>query len=490
MRRHADAIDLLDYVDEACVTLDARWHITAINRAAERLLGRSRRDFLGRPLADAVPEFAASSLLRLLRRTSLEGVAVTDHVMLAGQRCEVVIFPTASGITLQARAVSAAGGGGAGESSDAPSAEADLRVGEAALRALAHDSNNALVGILGGLAATRRELVGTALEPIVDQMTRSAERLAGLTRRLSALAGRPVAEHRPIDLGALGAAACADLQAAVGPRTRLVHEGDPSLPSCFGDAVLLQQLVGELLSNAVEALPAREGTVRLRTARRVLNAAALQSPWMPSAPAPGEYALLEVEDDGHGIPVEVRERLFTPGTTTRTGASGLGLAAVRSIVRAHGGTIQIEDRPQGGTLVRVALPLAVIPASTLPPATRWQGWGTILVIDDEPDVRQVVARLLEQRGFSVLTAASAREGIARCARAGEGLRAVLLDLTMPLQGGTETLPLLRAVRPGVPVILMSGHAREAAPREADGFLPKPFSEDAFYSIVGRVLQVA
>jgi CheY-like chemotaxis protein len=238
-----------------------------------------------------------------------------------------------------------------------------------------------------------------------------------------------------------------------------------------------------LVSNAREALASRGGKIMIR-AESVHTSGELDADDVLTAPA-GSYVALSVIDNGPGMDAETRRHVFEPFFTTKQSGHGLGLAAVLGIVRAHGGGIRVHSAPESGVDITVLWPAAVtapMRAASAPPIAG----RTVLVIDDEALVRDVVARMVEDLGYSAVTAADGQSGLDLLDR--ESIDAVLVDLTMPQMSGADVVAALRTKRPGLPVVLCSGYDRDGrGPVQADAYLPKPFRLDALQRTLAKLL---
>jgi CheY-like chemotaxis protein len=193
--------------------------------------------------------------------------------------------------------------------------------------------------------------------------------------------------------------------------------------------------------------------------------------------------VLLVKDTGCGMDETTKARIFDPFFSTKFTGRGLGLAAVKGIVRAHHGSISVETAPGQGTAMTVVLPATERADGASEPQREVRGYGNVLVVDDEELVRNMARFALEGCGYTVEQAADGRDAVEKVtARPGE-FAAVLLDLTMPVMGGEEALARIREICPDLPVVLSSGYSEaEAVRRFADhglaGFLQKPYTATA------------
>lgn len=349
---------------------------------------------------------------------------------------------------------------------------------------IAHDFNNLLVAIIGNAGLAMMELPeDLALHEVrecIAHVDRAARRAAELTRQLVAYSGRGQLQTESLDLGRLVGEMGALLEVSV-PKQVSVRYALGEGGVVEGDGSQLRQVVLNLITNAAEATEG-EGRVEVRTGLRVVPEGELG--WLASHRLQGRtYVYLEVEDDGVGMDADTQGRMFDPFFTSKRAGRGLGLAAVLGIVRSHRGGIRVESEPGQGTRVTVLLPRADGPATEEPPPRLASGPmesrdQLVLVVDDEPSVREMAVRALERAGMRVRVATDGLEALAALDALGDEIALVLLDLTMPRLDGVGTLERLRQIAPELPVILSSGYHEqgigESTGRAGVSFLPKPW----------------
>jgi PAS domain S-box-containing protein len=354
---------------------------------------------------------------------------------------------------------------------------------------IAHDFNNLLAGIVSN-AGMAGMLLGpdSPATPYVDRVETGAMRAAGLIDQLLAYAGRGRFEVRALDLSSLVAELLQLLSAGLPKSAAIRSSLAPALPAVEGDASQLQQVVMNLVTNAAEALGGASGEVSVRTGAVSWPDDAVAEP-RPSDLAPGEYVLVEVSDNGAGMDDATLARMFDPFFTTKRGGRGLGLAAVQGIVKRHRGALVVRSRPGEGTTFRVFLPASPLPAAPEPEPTSDRtraGRGTVLIVDDEPGVREGAASLLAHQGFEVLQAADGHEALRIFRDRADAVTVVLLDKTMPGLDGVEVFRELRALRPDVRVVMSSAYdAGDVAVEGLRGFLRKPCRPDALADAIRR-----
>ena len=264
----------------------------------------------------------------------------------------------------------------------------------------------------------------------------------------------------------------------IGPRTDIVlHLVSDPCP-VDADRTQFEQVLMNLLLNARDATP-DGGTIAVTTTLCTLPAEGLADM------EPGRYVLLTVADDGLGMPPDVARRAFEPFFTTKAheGGSGLGLATAHGVVTGSGGHIAIDSQMGKGTRVRVYLPAAGLALSKPPNPARNE---TVLVVDDEPDVRAMTTRILRDGGYSVIEAASGRDALEHPQT--PDVDVVVTDVLMPGMSGDELARQLRDARPDLKFLFMSGHTSHIRPEALPGdLIEKPFRADGLLRAIGLVI---
>jgi PAS domain S-box-containing protein len=362
---------------------------------------------------------------------------------------------------------------------------------------IAHDFNN-LLGVITGYG----ELVLRALEPghraraRVDEILKAADRAAGLTRQLLAFSRRQVVQAKVLDLKDVVHALEPMLKRILGEDIRLVTWFAPDDVVVSADPGQLEQVVMNLAINARDAMP-RGGRLTIHIARARLDEAFARS--HPGARA-GEYALLEVSDEGTGMDAATLSRIFEPFFTTKGvgRGTGLGLSTVYGIVRQNGGYVDVESAPGAGSTFKVYLPEvegAAPAAEAAPraavPARDGGGTETILLLEDEDGLRAIAREVLENAGYRILEARNVGEGVALASQHAAPIDAILSDVVMPGASGPQGVALIRAIHPRVRILYMSGYPdlddRHGALEPGDELIEKPFTAASLLARVRGVL---
>ncbi len=345
---------------------------------------------------------------------------------------------------------------------------------------IAHDFNNLMVAVLGNAELLRSEVANRkdALE-MLDAVTRSARRASDLAQKLLAFARGGKYRPQPVNLNEVVTEALQIQGRTLPAGVRVDLSLGSDLANVEADRTQMSQVVMNLLLNAVEAVAPR-GHVSIATANSCVAAQGKRR----ADVRPGACVRLTVADSGPGMDAETLSHVFQPFFTTKGPGRGLGLPAVFGIIKNHGGDVTVESARGKGTTFVVCLPSMASAERNAkhPQAGPRRDAETILVVDDEPSVLDVTRRMLERRGYRVLTAESGTEAI-RLAKEHPGdIDLVLLDIGMPGMDGAEAFPLLREARPAMKIVISSGYDRVAASdgllkAGACGFVQKPFVSD-------------
>ncbi len=357
---------------------------------------------------------------------------------------------------------------------------------------IAHDFNNLLVGILGNTSLALLEMEGNAVaRECLNEVEAAAQRAAELTRQLLAYAGKGRYVIEAADVTQSIQEMSALLRSATAKSTSIEFVLAPTLPPIEVDLNQFRQVVMTLVTNASDALDGKYGTVRIITGRQDVSAEYLASCVPGTVSSPGPHVFVEVRDTGSGMDATTLRRMFEPFFSTKFMGRGLGLAATMGIMRAHQGAIRVYSERGNGTTVKLLFPARTEPSPVMA-AAEWRHDGRVLVVDDESSVRAVASSLLRRRGMRVTEAVDGADAVERFAVSPRDFALVLLDLTMPVQGGDRTLQALRALRPDVPVLMMSGYNETDVKRDVGpsvAFVQKPFTADELYEAVREVLGI-
>ncbi len=483
--------------------LSGRWifcnpaALAAIGKPADRVLGRTCREIFddskaGALLAENDRRVMATGIAEVLEELvpTPRGERVFLSSKAASRDAEgriVGLICTAKDITERKRAEQEA------QASEQRLQQAQRLESVGRLAAgVAHDFNNLLTVILGGSAAIRDDLAAgrQVRREEIEEVHAAGERASELTRQLLLFARRQVTSQVPLDLNAVVRGSERLLRRVLGEDVAIQTSLTDGLWPVVADPAQVEQLIVNLAVNARDAMP-RGGTMGLET----LNVGAGASVPAP----PGEWVLLRVRDTGVGMSREVKAHAFEPFFTTKLPGqgTGLGLATVHGIVTQAGGLVHVESEPGQGTCFEIWLPRSflAIPAPGAPAgqaASARGGSESLLLVEDDPMVREMAARGLRSGGYRVLVASGGAEALQVASQEGAALRLLVTDVVLPgLDGRALADELLRRL-PGLRVLFISGHAREVIGRHGvddDGaqFLAKPFTAPALLAKVRGLL---
>jgi len=362
---------------------------------------------------------------------------------------------------------------------------------------VAHDFNNLLTIILGYSDMILHSSDPSAIvHAQAQEIKKAGTRAAGLTGQLLAFSRKQVIQPRPLNINTIVGDAGRMLQRLIGEDIRLTISLDPQLGQIMADLDQMHQVIMNLVVNARDAMP-NGGELSITTSNVDVRKNAISS--HPGA-AEGRYVMLAVSDEGVGMSEETLQKIFEPFFTTkeRSGGTGLGLSTVYGIVCQGGGWIDVSSAPDKGAQFRIYLPRIdpcgdperpqiAVAAQPKP----MQGNETVLVVEDQPEVRQYAATILKSYGYRVLTATDAKEASEIARNYGEDIHLLLTDVVLPGMNGKELADSIREARPKLKIVFMSGYpadmiARRGVLEQDVAYLAKPFSPD---SLAGKVREL-
>jgi hypothetical protein len=489
--------------------IDAQGRIVLVNREIERLFGYSREELLGHPVDTLVPEryraghpvfragFMGSPRVRAMGAgrdlfgLRKDGSEVPVEIGLTPVATEDGLFVLSSIVDISAR----------------KQAEADRRLLEEQLRhsqkmeaigrlagGVAHDFNNVLAAIIGFTEFARNAAAEPRVRADLTEALQAAERGRQIVERILAFSRRKPLEPRPLSLEDLVQEVVGLLRATVPPSIAIRTSVSPESPRVLADPGSLHQVLMNLATNAVHAMPTG-GELEIRVEPfYVRDSVARARPNLRE----GTYTRLAVCDTGHGIDPSLRDRVFEPFFTTKPQGSGtgLGLAIVHGIIRDHDGVVELTSAVGAGTTVECLLP-ALNPDGTLDTRTVDDiphGHGErVLLIDDEPTLVQIGRRRLEELGYRVVAESDPERAVDRFLADPAAVDLVVTDYSMAQLSGLEVVRRMREAAPGLPAILLTGFVEELPPETLaaagiDRMLRKPVSTSQLARSLADLLQ--
>ena len=366
---------------------------------------------------------------------------------------------------------------------------------------VAHDFNNILTVITGNasLLLTDKPDDSPDTKPL-QSICAAAERASRLVRQLLTFSRKQITDVRPCQIREAFATMADMLPRVIGPQVALKIDAQPGLPQVYADASMMETMLMNLAVNARDAMP-NGGKLALFAQSVELDAQAVAGNAEARA---GRFIRITVSDNGCGIPPETLPRIFEPFFTTKPvgQGTGLGLATVYGIVKQHHGWIEIHSELGKGTSFEIFIPVfehekaqTAPPQSTPPPPAEpvRKACETILVVEDEPDLRDLVIQLLQSRGYNIISACSGSQALEKWALHKDEIQLVLTDMIMP-DGvtGRKLAQRLLAEEPDLPIIYTSGYSPSSNRQDVDHidpehFLGKPYRPSELFDIIHRCL---
>ena len=367
---------------------------------------------------------------------------------------------------------------------------------------IAHDFNNMLLPIIGYADMISMRLAeGDSSHIELREIKRAAERATALTRQLLAFSRKQVSRKSVFDLNDNLGHMTRMLSRIIGEDIHLLMSLAPSMVPLRADQGQVEQIIMNLVINARDAMP-HGGSISVRT--MLVDAARHPVPLIGGTATEGQFAVFSVTDTGCGIPKDLQQQIFEPFFTTKgQEGTGLGLSVIYGIVQDHQGGIQLESEPGKGTTFHIFLPAtdaALIPhvevdhSAGRKTAARYRGHGQhVLLIEDEEAVNNLVRTALTQNGYTVTTAATAKEARARFEEGAGAFDMVFSDAVLPDGNGLQLVDAFLTVNPGIRALVSSGYTDktsllEMARTRRIAFLPKPYSLPELFKTVAEVME--
>jgi two-component system, cell cycle sensor histidine kinase and response regulator CckA len=502
MRRSQQKLSIhFEHTPLAVVEWDLEFRVVAWNPSAERIFGYSRQEALGQHASFIVPppfrQHVAAVWQGLLNQSG-GARSANDNITKDGRiiSCEWYNTPLVddSGRVLGAASL-------AHDVTERVALEERLRqsqkmeaVGRLA-GGVAHDFNNLLTVILGYSQIVAEGVpAGSRLADSTAQIKSAADRASGITRQLLAFSRKQVLSPRVINLNDIMLNLDSLLRRLIGEDIEVLTVPLNDLGSVKADPGQIEQVIMNLALNARDAMPCG-GKLTLETSNEQLD----ESYARGHQPAqPGRYVMLAVSDTGHGMAPETQARIFEPFFTTKEvgKGTGLGLSMVYGIIKQSGGYIWVYSEPDRGTTFKIYLPRVDQPAEATDgenrPKSVQRGTETILLVEDDPQLRQLSSSVLAHCGYKMLVAGSPEEGLAVCKANHRDIRLLITDVVMPRMNGRQLAEQIAQVSPNIKVLYISGYTSNAIVHygvlDPDlWFLPKPFTLSALMAKVREVL---
>lgn len=363
---------------------------------------------------------------------------------------------------------------------------------------IAHDFNNILTIISGNCYLAKMDSDNS--ETYLPNIEKASERAAELCRQMLAYAGETQTAHSQINIVDLVDELVKMLRTTL-PQNAVIKQGSSmDIPLIKADASQISQIVMNLIINASEAIGEVQGEIRVSLTKTELKSDEPIKDHQGKTITPGWYVYLEVTDNGSGMDDETKQRIFEPFYTTKFVGRGLGMSAVRGIVMSHCGALQLFSQPGQGTTFKVYLPVQISESveneSTLQVSSEvWQGCGTILLVEDDEQVKSIAGAMLRELGFFVIEASNGKDALELYRQNAADITMVMTDMGMPVMDGYELFSELKKLKPELPILISSGFGdvevtSKIACDDITGLVSKPYRFDLLQEMVKSVLEGA
>jgi two-component system, cell cycle sensor histidine kinase and response regulator CckA len=509
-RREAEARyrDLFENANDMIYTRNLYGHFTSVNGMGERLTGYTREQLLTMSLEQLFgPEYLHLRAEEVLKHQSEAALAFAEEVEFIRKDGTRVFVEVSSRLIYENGTPTGVQGIARDISERKRAEEHRKQLEDQLLQAqkmesigtlaggVAHDFNNMLTAIIGNIQLVLENTPSESLDyPMLAEIEKAATRATALTRQLLTFSRRQPIERRTIDLNATINELSQMLRRLIGEHVDVAIRLAEQLPMIFADPAQIQQVVMNLAVNARDAMPSG-GHLLIATHEVELDEQACRNlPWA----RPGRYVQLVVGDTGTGMDTELLQRIFEPFFTTkeRGKGTGLGLSVVYGIIKQHDGFVHVDSAAERGTTFTIFLPVPTVARSVqvpdLSPLVRG-GTETILVAEDEASLRYLASTVLERLGYTVILAEDGLEAVNLFRLHQSRIDLVILDLVMPRFSGRDALEMMRAIRPDLRALFVTGYDDAADVPGADAQIPgthllqKPYRVDVLGLRVREIL---
>ena len=502
------ALDVLDNLIEGCQVIGYGYEYLYVNDTVARQGQRTREELLGRTMMECYPGIESTVMFSALTRCMNERVPhrmENEFTFPDGTTCwyELHFIPVPKGTCILSVDI------GERKRAQALLARSEEQLHHAqkmeAIGRLAsgvsHDFNNILSVIISYASLARQNIdPRSELDADLEEIEKAAFRATGLIRQLLSFSRKQAVESRVIDINDAIDSIDSMLRRAIGTQVELRIDKAPSIGLVLGDVSRMEQILLNLAVNARDAMP-DGGTLTIETANVILDE---DDAKQHLGIRPGPHVLLAVSDTGIGMDAGTRASIFEPFFTTKQAAqgTGLGLSTVFGIVQQYNGTIWVYSEPDAGTTFKLYFPFAAGQAAlaeTHLVSERRAAMErpahepcTILVVDDNEQLRPLIAELLVAERYDVVQASGAEEAIRICKTHDGEIALLLTDVTMPGMSGLELAQKIRELRADIKVLFMSGYtegvvSNKGALTPGDAFIAKPITPSALSRAVRGVL---
>ena len=336
-------------------------------------------------------------------------------------------------------------------------------------------------------------------ETNIAAIQNASERAAALCRQMLEYAGHTQIAKSQINMRAL-VSDMVELLSSTGHKNISIKTViAPNIPSIHGDGSQIKQILMNLITNATEAIGDIQGEIYVMLTKAKIDTDQPEKDHLGRAIPSGMYVCLEVTDNGCGMDEETKRRIFEPFYTTKFTGRGLGLSATLGIISGHDGALQLFSQPSKGTSFKIYLPALAKDSENdelhqqARASVTWHGSGTVLLVEDEDQVREIAKILLSAFGFKVIEAVNGREALDLYQKYTAEIKLVITDIGMPIMDGYELFLELRKLNPGLAIMISSGFGDKAIgskipPGDIAGIISKPYNlnqlQEALKIVVG------